>query len=82
MGMNLFGHIAEHYDERRWGFDPGSIPTYPPPLPQIPRLESLVDQGRSSPSSSGLTISVEQGFQKPQGYMGKVWRVGVRVGNV
>jgi len=26
--MNLYGHIVEHYDSQ-WGFDPGSIPTYP-----------------------------------------------------
>ena len=28
-GMNLFGHLAEDYDPQ-WGYDPGSIPTYPP----------------------------------------------------
>ena len=29
MNMNLYGHIAEHYTPR-YGFDPGSKPTYPP----------------------------------------------------
>ena len=28
-GMNLFGHLAEDYNPQ-WGYDPGSIPTYPP----------------------------------------------------
>lgn len=28
-GMNLFGHLTEDYDPQ-WGYDPGSIPTYPP----------------------------------------------------
>ena len=27
-GMNLFGHLAEDYNPQ-WGYDPGSIPTYP-----------------------------------------------------
>ena len=31
MGMNLYSHIAEHYDSQ-WGYDPGSIPTYPPSI--------------------------------------------------
>jgi len=31
MGMNLFGHIAESYDSQ-WGYDPGSILTYPPTI--------------------------------------------------
>ena len=31
MGMNLYGHIAEHYDSQ-WGYDPGSLPTYPPTI--------------------------------------------------
>lgn len=35
LGMNLFGHIAECYDDdHSWGFDPGSIPTYPPVVTQ------------------------------------------------
>jgi len=29
MGMNLFGHLMEHYDPQ-WGYDPGSIPMYAP----------------------------------------------------
>jgi hypothetical protein len=29
IGMNLLGHLAEHYDPQ-WGYDPGSIPTFPP----------------------------------------------------
>jgi len=33
MTMNLYGHIAEHYDSQ-WGFDPGSIPMYPPTIDQ------------------------------------------------
>ena len=28
IGMNLFGHIAKNPDSQ-WGFDPGSVPTYP-----------------------------------------------------
>jgi len=40
MGMNLFGHIAESYNEQ-WGFDPGSIPILPP-LPQIPCLKNFM----------------------------------------
>jgi len=31
MGLNLYGHIAEHYNEQ-WGFDPGSVLTYPPTI--------------------------------------------------
>jgi len=31
MGMNLFSHITENYNAQ-WGFDPGSIPTYPPTI--------------------------------------------------
>jgi len=31
MGMNLFSHIAESYDPQ-WGYDPGSVPTYPPTI--------------------------------------------------
>ena len=29
--MNLFGHLAEHYNAQ-WGFDPSFIPTYPPAI--------------------------------------------------
>ena len=31
MGMNLFGHIVESYIGQ-WGFDPASMPTYPPTI--------------------------------------------------
>jgi len=40
IGMNLFGHIAEHHDSQ-WGFDPGSVPTYPPVIHQNSSLEEI-----------------------------------------
>jgi len=46
IGMNLFGHIAEHHDSQ-WGFDPGSVPTYPPVSIRIPCLK------KSRPGTSG-----------------------------
>jgi hypothetical protein len=40
MGMNLFGHIAECYDDDpHWGFDPGSVPMYPPVITHSSTLE-------------------------------------------
>jgi len=39
-GMNLFRHIAEHHDSQ-WGFDPGSIPTFPPVVHQTSSPEEI-----------------------------------------
>ena len=39
-GMNLFGHLAEDYDPQ-WGYDPGSIPTYPPVITRNSSPEGL-----------------------------------------
>lgn len=38
--MNLFGHIAEDHDSQ-WGFDLGSMPTYPPVIHQNYSPEEL-----------------------------------------
>jgi hypothetical protein len=40
IGMNLFGHIAEDHDSQ-WGFDPGSMPTYPPIIHQNSSPEEI-----------------------------------------
>jgi len=40
MGMNLFGHIVEHYDPE-WGYDPESVPTYPPVINNTSSPEEL-----------------------------------------
>jgi hypothetical protein len=40
IGMNLFGHLSEYYDPQ-WGYDPGSIPTYPPVITPTSSPEEL-----------------------------------------